>query len=221
MLQFYSREGLTDVYHFKKKSSVFVAWCVFFFLDMIGRSPRCDSGLKFRTFPQFVFGVRNVLGVFFSMRSKNSVKNAALPGISWNVWGVNRSSLGHIDVQRPWGVRQGIPTLNDPSRMKCTSLGAREKHKPEKLRFCFIMFYRYEPGSKLVALGMAIPPLIGNPYNGYINPYYWVDDHPLLYGNNRILDPSTYEPPMFFISTLRIFSLWESCHLLSLQVNFG
>ena len=21
-----------------------------------------------------------------------------------------------------------------------------------------------------------IPPLIGNPYNGYINPYYWVDE---------------------------------------------
>ena len=42
----------------------------------------------------------------------------------------------------------------------------------------------HEPGSKLVVLGMAIPPLIGNPYNGYINPYYWVDDHPLLYGNN-------------------------------------
>ena len=39
-------------------------------------------------------------------------------------------------------------------------------------------------GSKLVVLGMVIPPLIGNPYNGYINPYYWVDDHPLLYGNN-------------------------------------
>ena len=28
-----------------------------------------------------------------------------------------------------------------------------------------------------------------NPYNGYINPYYWVDDHPLLYGNNGSLDP--------------------------------
>ena len=40
---------------------------------------------------------------------------------------------------------------------------------------------------------MAIPPLIGNPYNGYINPYYWVDDHPLLYGNNGSLDPSTYQ----------------------------
>ena len=30
-------------------------------------------------------------------------------------------------------------------------------------------------------------------YNGYINPYYWVDDHPLLYGNNGSLDPSTYK----------------------------
>ena len=51
----------------------------------------------------------------------------------------------------------------------------------------------YEPGSKLLVLGMGdLQPLIGNPYNGYINPYYWVDDHPLLYGNNVSLDPSTY-----------------------------
>ena len=28
---------------------------------------------------------------------------------------------------------------------------------------------------------------------GYINPYYWVDDHPLLYGNNGSLDPGTYD----------------------------
>ena len=28
-----------------------------------------------------------------------------------------------------------------------------------------------------VFLGMGdLQPLIGNPYNGYINPYYWVDD---------------------------------------------
>ena len=33
--------------------------------------------------------------------------------------------------------------------------------------------------------------LIGNPYNGYINPYNWVDDHSLLYGNNGSLDPGT------------------------------
>ncbi len=53
----------------------------------------------------------------------------------------------------------------------------------------------YEPGPKLLVLGMVIQPLIGilNPYNGYINPYYWVDDHPLLNGNNGSLDPSTYE----------------------------
>ena len=47
------------------------------------------------------------------------------------------------------------------------------------------------PGSKLLLLGMVIQPLIGNPYNGYIHPYYWVDDHPLLYGNNGSLDPGT------------------------------
>ena len=50
--------------------------------------------------------------------------------------------------------------------------------------------FTFEPGSKLLVLGMVIQPLIGNPYNGYINPYYWVDDHPLLYGNNGSLDPS-------------------------------
>ena len=48
------------------------------------------------------------------------------------------------------------------------------------------------PWSKVAILGMVIQPLIGNPYNGYINPYYWVDDHPLLYGNNGSLDPSTH-----------------------------
>ena len=36
--------------------------------------------------------------------------------------------------------------------------------------------------------------------NGYINPYYWVDDHPLLYGNNGSLDPGTYlsQTPLCF-----------------------
>ena len=63
----------------------------------------------------------------------------------------------------------------------------------------------YEPGSKLLVLGMVIQPLIENPYNGYINPYYWVDDHPPLYGNNGSLDHGTYsnmsDPP--FSSTLK------------------
>ena len=41
----------------------------------------------------------------------------------------------------------------------------------------------YEPGSKLLVLGMVIQPLIGNPYNGYINPHHWVDEF-IPYGNN-------------------------------------
>ena len=48
------------------------------------------------------------------------------------------------------------------------------------------------PWSNVAILGTAIPPLKRNPYNGYINPYYWVDDHPLLYGNNGSLDPGTH-----------------------------
>ena len=42
-------------------------------------------------------------------------------------------------------------------------------------------------------IGDGHPTFNRNPYNGYINPYYWVDDHPLLYGNNGSLDPSTHE----------------------------
>ena len=49
--------------------------------------------------------------------------------------------------------------------------------------------YLYVPWSKVAILGMVIPPFNWNPYNGYIYPYYWVDDHPLLYGNNGSLDP--------------------------------
>ena len=45
--------------------------------------------------------------------------------------------------------------------------------------------------SKLLVLGLVIPPLRGNPYDGYINPNYWVDDHLLLYGNNGSLETSS------------------------------
>ena len=41
---------------------------------------------------------------------------------------------------------------------------------------------------------MVIPPLYNrNSFNGYINPYYWVDDHPLLYGNNESLDSDPHK----------------------------
>ena len=40
-------------------------------------------------------------------------------------------------------------------------------------------------------IGDGHPTFNRNPYNGYINPYYWVDEDPLLYGNNGSLDPGT------------------------------
>ena len=49
---------------------------------------------------------------------------------------------------------------------------------------------------QLLILGMGdLQPLIGNPYNGYINLYYWVDDHLQLQGTNGSLDPSTHGGP--------------------------
>ena len=42
------------------------------------------------------------------------------------------------------------------------------------------------------------PTFNRNPYNGYINPYYWVDDHPLLYGNNGSLDAGTHREFLLF-----------------------
>jgi len=43
--------------------------------------------------------------------------------------------------------------------------------------------------------GMGLPmkkTLTKNVNPSNINPYYWVDDHPLLYGNNECFDNSTY-----------------------------
>ena len=36
--------------------------------------------------------------------------------------------------------------------------------------------FPHVPWSKAAIFGMVIPPLLGNPYNGYINPYHWVDE---------------------------------------------
>ena len=66
-------------------------------------------------------------------------------------------------------------------------ISKNKSHRPSgQKENAFVPWSIYVPWSKVAILGMVIPPLIGirNPYNGYINPYYWVDDHPLLYGNN-------------------------------------
>ena len=89
--------------------------------------------------------------------------------------------------------------LDDTNSRNSSTFNARRKTKPVALLLQPEKDERNEtkksttpnePGSKLLVLGMVIQPLIGNPYTGYINPYYWVDDHPLLYGTIGSLDPT-------------------------------
>ena len=49
------------------------------------------------------------------------------------------------------------------------------------------------PSTRCIGDG-KIQPLIGNPFLCVYKPLRtWVDDHPLLYGNNGSLDPGTYD----------------------------
>ena len=53
---------------------------------------------------------------------------------------------------------------------------------------------------------------------GYIGPYYWVDDHPLLYGNNGSLDPSTAHT---YTSSGRNVPFWELSYISCIWHLFG
>ena len=60
-----------------------------------------------------------------------------------------------------------------------------------------VLYYQVKQGTicamvKSRYIGDGHPTFNRESYNGYINPYYWVDDHPLLYGNNGSLDPGTF-----------------------------
>ena len=114
------------------------------------------------------------------LEDENSFWNG--PNIRWhgNLWGSNIS----------WWLSHQLHLKTYSSKWFVESSWNQGVKIQQTYLYTYI--YIYEPGSKLLVLGMVIPPLIGNPYNGYINPYYWVDDHPLLYGNNGSLDPSTY-----------------------------
>ena len=54
-------------------------------------------------------------------------------------------------------------------------------------------------------IGDGHPTFNRNPYNGYINPYYWVDGHPLLYGNNGSLVAhiDLFDPHQVLSSSIR------------------
>ena len=73
---------------------------------------------------------------------------------------------------------------------RCALAGSTTKTRRTSIRhllrnICAMVKSRY--------IGDGHPTLNRNPYNGYINLYYWVDDHPLLYGTIGSLDPSTYD----------------------------
>ena len=82
--------------------------------------------------------------------------------------------------------------------------------------------YLHVPWSKVAFLGDGHPTFNRNPYNWYIKPYYWVDDHPLLYGNNGSLDPSTHLFTYRFIYEPETFTedlvLWQ--HNVQIQIDF-
>ena len=73
---------------------------------------------------------------------------------------------------------------------------AETLHKLSSLIHLLLLIHRHMRhmchGEKSCFLGDGHPTCNRNPYNGYINPYYWVDDNPLLYGNNGSLDLGTY-----------------------------
>ena len=58
-----------------------------------------------------------------------------------------------------------------------------------------------------------IPSLIGNPYNGYINPYYWVDEFiPYDVEKNGSLDPGTYGYVSMYIWSGLLFAVCKLKH---------
>ncbi len=60
------------------------------------------------------------------------------------------------------------------------------------------------------------PTFSRNPYNGYINSYYWVDEfYPLLYRNNGSLDPGTCRS-LGFRGSLNWLSQWLTFKLVGI-----
>ena len=99
-------------------------------------------------------------------------------------------------------------------------------HKKSEL-YIYILLFSLRFGMNKVSLWSTpyigdklIPPLIVNPYNGYINHYYWVYDHPLLVGTNGnwstpALKFTTDSPwSLLTMEFLQFFLIWL-CHLVS------
>ena len=96
---------------------------------------------------------------------------------------------------------EGDPPRLEVSKLQCFNGGFPHVFNGSILdvSICAMVKSRY--------IGDGHPSFHRNPYNGYINPYYWVDDHPLLYGNNGSLDPGTYVSSLEASLVRHLFSL--------------
>ena len=101
-----------------------------------------------------------------------------------------------------------LASLNSTKNIHLKLLVWSSRKKPSKLATkktnakLLPRFFRDLPSHHLLPwsrlsrfVGDGRPPTFNrNPYSGYINPYYWVDDHPYyIYGNNGSLDPGTFQ----------------------------
>ena len=93
-------------------------------------------------------------------------------------------TLDHLDLSRKsaFPPRGTIGTSNQPHQPNGEPRGSQREN---------LALYRYI-GSKLLILGMVMPPLIGTPFTGYKTLTIGLMTIPYYMGINRSLDPSTY-----------------------------
>ena len=147
---------------------------IYIYILYISKSPKCETQLMWSIFSLKKKGwlTKVVAWILFSEIFRDPPPNDGTP------WAPYYSHTTPIRIPKDMGMVWVQLTIRGKSPLI--------KIWIPKLHMCHS---RSTP-----CIGDGKPPTFndGNPYNGYINPYYWVDDHPLLYGNHGSLDPSTY-----------------------------
>ncbi len=122
-----------------------------------------------------------ILKLFLSVKTQGFFSILQVWNQSRLVWkivfhGWQKKKLG------PRFVTRSIYNVEDPVQLPLCFFNVRSLRKRRPGRVVCEKHKIYVPGSKLLILGMVIPPIIGNPHHsGYIHPSYWDDDHPRLY----------------------------------------
>ena len=104
-------------------------------------------------------------------------------GMTGGFWKTREWYRNSVMLNQPNRVPGHVYPTSLPVTLFHVSFGI-EWEEPQQSVTCAMVKSRY--------IGDGHPTFNRNPYNWYIKPYYWVDDHPLLYGNNGSLDPGTH-----------------------------